>query len=184
MLPRRPFVLFFGDVAEDKGARHLLEAYRMLDDPPPLVLIGRRMLEGLERERGVVAPGPLPHPLAIEALRRSLFSVAPSIWAEPFGIVALEAAAAGKPVIASAIGGLRDVVVDGETGVLVPPGDRDALGSALERMIADPEMRVRMGRAAARRARLFSPNEIVPRFEAAYREAIETRSEGEGGAGR
>ena len=74
---------------------------------------------------GVVVLGPWPHSLAVEALRRSLFTVAPSIWPEPFGLVALEAAAAGKAIVASGTGGLRDVVADGETGLLVRPGDRD-----------------------------------------------------------
>ena len=150
--------------------------YGSLEAPPPLVLIGRRSIEGLDEAPGVIAPGPLPHALAIEALRRSLFTVAPSIWAEPFGIVALEAAAAGKPVVASDIGGLRDIVVDGETGLMAPAGDRDALAAALARMIADAGMRVRMGEAAARRAvEAFSPESVVPRFEEAYRDAIDAR---------
>ena len=81
--------------------------------------------------------GPLPHALAIEALRRSLFAVAPSLLPESFGIVALEAAAAGKPAIVSEIGGLSDIVVDGETGLLVPAGDREALRAALARLLGD-----------------------------------------------
>ena len=111
----------------------------------------------------------------IEALRRSLFSVAPSLLPESFGIVALEAAAAGKPAIVSDIGGLSDVVVDGETGLLVEPGDPAALRAALERMLADGEMRAGMGRAAQDRARLFSPEAVVPMFEDAYRAAAARR---------
>jgi glycosyltransferase involved in cell wall biosynthesis len=174
-LPDGPFVLYFGDVGEDKGAGNLIAAHRELEDPPPLVLIGRHRIEGLDEAPGVIAPGPLPHPLAIEALRRSLFTVAPSIWAEPFGIVALEAAAAGKPIVASDIGGLRDIVADDETGLLVAAGDRPALRAALARMISDAAMRERMGAAAAERARLFSPEAVVPQFEAAYRDAIAAR---------
>ncbi len=184
-LPEGPFVLYFGDVAEDKGAANLLAAYGSLEAPPPLVLIGRRSIEDLDDTPGVIAPGPLPHALAIEALRRSLFTVAPSIWAEPFGIVALEAAAAGKPVVASDIGGLRDIVVDGETGLMVPAGDRAALATALARMSADAEMRERMGEAAARRAvEAFSPESVVPRFEEAYRDVIDARLKSGDRAGR
>jgi glycosyltransferase involved in cell wall biosynthesis len=183
-LPDRPFVLYFGDVGEDKGVGNLIAAYRELSDPPPLVLIGRHRIEGLAREPGVIAPGPLPHPLAIEALRRSMFTVAPSIWAEPFGIVALEAAAAGKPIVASDIGGLRDIVADGETGLMVGAGDRVALRDALERMSGDADLRERMGRAAAERAKLFSPEAVVPRFEQAYRDAIAARLKREGRRGR
>jgi glycosyltransferase involved in cell wall biosynthesis len=183
-LPEEPFVLYFGDVAEDKGAGNLIAAYRELEDPPPLVLVGRRSLDGLDEEPGVIAPGPLPHPLAIEALRRSMFTVAPSIWSEPFGIVALEAAAAGKPIVASEIGGLRDIVVDGETGLMVKAGDRAALRAGLARMIGDAAMRERMGEAAAERAKLFSPDAVVPRFEEAYRDVIAARLKREGGRGR
>ena len=122
-LPDEPFILYFGDVAEDKGVGRLVEAYAGLEGAPPLVLIGRQLIDGVEDVPGVVALDPLPHPLVIEALRRSLFSVAPSLLPESFGIVALEAAAAGKPAIVSDIGGLSDIVVDGETGLLVAPGD-------------------------------------------------------------
>lgn len=179
-LPDEPFVLFFGDATEDKGAWHLAEAYRQLENPPPLVLVGRCYLDELRDRPNVYSTGAWPHRLAIEALRRSLFTVAPSLWPEPFGIVALEAAAAGKPIIASDIGGLRDIVVDGETGFLVPPGDRPALVEALGRMIGDGELRGRLGAAAQMRATEFSPTAIVPRFEEAYGLAVERRRAREG----
>ncbi|MGN6217170.1 MAG: glycosyltransferase family 4 protein [Solirubrobacterales bacterium] len=174
-LPEEPFILFFGDVTEDKGAWHLAEAYAQLDDPPPLVLIGRCYLPELEQRPDVHAMGAWPHALAIEALRRSLFSVAPSLWPEPFGLVALEAAAAGNPIVASDIGGLRDIVVDGETGLMVPPEDRSALVAALRRLIADGELRARLGAAAKERAAGFNPAAIVPLYEEAYRIAIDGR---------
>jgi len=172
LLPEEPFVLFFGDVTEDKGAWELAEAYSRLEDPPPLVLIGRCYIDELASRPGVHVMGPWPHALAIEALRRSLFSVAPSLWPEPFGLVALEAAAAGKPIVATAMGGLRDIVRDGETGLLVPPEDREALAAALQRLISDGELRARLGGAARRRAGEFSPAAIVPQFEQAYELAL------------
>jgi glycosyltransferase involved in cell wall biosynthesis len=174
-LPDEPFVLYFGDVAEDKGVGNLVEAYAGLEGAPPLVLIGRQLIDGVADVPGVLALDPLPHPLAIEALRRSLFSVAPSLLPESFGIVALEAAAAGKPAVVSDIGGLGDIVVDGETGFLVPPGDREALRAALGRLCEDEELRERMGAAARERAKLFSAEAIVPEFEAAYELAAAAR---------
>jgi len=175
-LPEEPFVLYFGDVTIDKGGGQLLEAYRALDEPkPPLVLVGRCYLREAMEEPGVVALGPLPHELAIEALRRSLFTVVPSLVPETFGLVALETAAAGKPIVASEIGGLTDVVRDGKTGLLVRPGNREALATAMGRLIADPEMRERMGQAASRRAADFGPDAVVPQFEAAYELALEAR---------
>ena len=174
-LPRQPFALYFGDVTEDKGVAALLEAHQRLERPLPLVLIGRLLLEGADRLPGVVALGRAPHAVVIEALRRAAFSVAPSLLPESFGIVALEAAAAGKPTIASAIGGLADVVVDGETGLLVSPGDVDGLAAALARLDGDPELRERMGEAARARARQFGPDRVVPRFEDAYELALAAR---------
>lgn len=175
-LPEEPFILFFGDATVDKGAWQLAESYRELESPPPLVFIGRCYIDGLSDRRGVRVLGPWPHELAIEALRRSLFTVAPSIWPEPFGLVALEAAAAGKPIIASEIGGLRDIVVDGETGLLVPADEREPLVAALRRLIADAELRDRLGRRARERADDFSPLAIIPRYEEAYELALEART--------
>lgn len=171
-LPDEPYILFFGDATVDKGAWHLAEAYRRLENPPPLVLVGRCYIDELKERPNVHVTGAWPHELAIEALRRSLFTVAPSLWPEPFGIVALEASAAGKAVVASDIGGLRDIVLDGETGLLVPPDDRLALVEAMQRLIGDPGLRERLGAAAAARAASFSPAAILPRFEEAYELAI------------
>jgi glycosyltransferase involved in cell wall biosynthesis len=76
---------------------------------------------------------------------------------EPFGLVALEAMASGKPVVASAVGGLQEMVVDGETGRLVPPAQPEALAAAVVDLLADPEQRQRMGQAGRQRAqRRFS----------------------------
>lgn len=174
-LPREPFILYFGDVTIDKGADLLVEAYRSLADPPPLVLIGRCFLPEVNAVPGVTALGTMPHPLAIEALRRALFTVVPSILPEAFGLVALETAAAGKPIVASDIGGLRDVVVDGETGLLVAPADPQALRAALQRLLGDPALRQRMGDAARLHAAGFGPDAVVPRFEEAYEAALQAR---------
>jgi glycosyltransferase involved in cell wall biosynthesis len=176
-LPEEPFVLYFGDVTDDKGVRHLIDVYAGVEGAPPLVLIGRNYLGASTERPGVHALGPLPYPLTIEALRRSLFTVAPSIWAEPFGMVALEAAKAGKAIVASDIGGLKDIVVDRETGLLVPPAEAAPLREALQLMIADDSMRDRFGVAAARRADdVFSPDALVPQVEESYRLALESRA--------
>jgi glycosyltransferase involved in cell wall biosynthesis len=174
-LPREPFILYFGDVTFDKGGGRLADAYRALENPPPLVLVGRCFLEEVASLPGVVALGPMPHRYAIEVVRRSLFTVVPSILPETFGLVALETAAAGKPVVASDIGGLSDVVIDGETGLLVPAGDREALAAAMARLLADAGLRERMGETALRRAADFGPDTVVPQVERAYELAIEAR---------
>ena len=174
-LPDEPFILFVGDATVDKGAWELAETYASLPEAPPLVFVGRCFIDQLDARRGVHVLGPWPRELAIEALRRSLFAVVPSILPEPFGMVALEAAALGKAVIASDTGGLRDIVRHGETGLLVPPGDRPGLRAAILRLIGDADLRRSLGEAAAQQAETFSAEAVVPRFEDAYRLAIEVR---------
>lgn len=171
-LPDQPYILFFGDASIDKGARHLGQTYRSLEAPPPLVFVGRCLVDELRSIPGVVLAGLLPHALAIEAVRRSLFTVAPSLWAEPFGMVALETAAVGKSIVASDLGGLRDIVVHEQTGLLVPAADQDALRQGLKRLIDDAALRDRLGRAARARAQSFSTDVVVPQFEEVYLRAI------------
>ncbi|HYF25708.1 MAG TPA: glycosyltransferase [Baekduia sp.] len=89
----------------------------------------------------------------VPALLRSADVAVCAPWYEPFGMVAVEAMACGVPVVASAVGGLQDTVVHGETGLHVPPRDPAAVAEALRRLAADPVRRVAMGEAGARRAR-------------------------------
>jgi glycosyltransferase involved in cell wall biosynthesis len=89
----------------------------------------------------------------LPALLRSADAVVCVPWYEPFGIVALEAMACGVPVVASAVGGLVDTVVDGVTGVHVPPRSPHDLAEALRCLLGDPVLRRRLGAAGARRAR-------------------------------
>lgn len=167
-LPDEPFILFLGDITYDKGALHLAESHRALQDPPPLVFLGRPYMPQLADLPGVRVLGPWPHELIPTVLRRCMFSVAPSILPEPFGLVALETAAAGRPIVASDTGGLGDTVIHGETGLLVPPGAGHGLTDALRALIGDPSLRERLGAAALLRAREFSADAVVPLFEEAY----------------
>jgi D-inositol-3-phosphate glycosyltransferase len=125
-------------------------APRLADDPEArrLIDLARRLgVDGRVRLRGQVAPGDLP------ALYRSADLVVCVPWYEPFGIVPLEAMACGVPVVASAVGGLVDTVVDGVTGVHVPPRRPGLLAGALAELLADPARRAALGAAGARRAR-------------------------------
>jgi glycosyltransferase involved in cell wall biosynthesis len=89
----------------------------------------------------------------VPALLRSADVVACTPWYEPFGMVALEAMACGVPVVATAVGGLVDSVLDGVTGALVPPRDVDRLADELRTLLEDPARRARLGRAGVQRAR-------------------------------
>jgi glycosyltransferase involved in cell wall biosynthesis len=102
------------------------------------------------------------------ALRAADIVVAPSLR-EPFGRIAVEAMLAERPVLASAVDGLNEIVLDGETGLLVPPGDSASLARGLACLLDDPEMRLCMGQAARRRAlQLFSISRVAREITSLY----------------
>ncbi len=168
-LPAGDFVLFVGDLSRDKGIHVLLHAYAELKTAPPLVLLGRRCQDTpTEFPPNVLFLNSWPHAAVMEAWRRCSLAVVPSAWPEPFGLVALEAMISSRPVIASRIGGLSDTVIDGETGLLVTPGDPIALAKALRRLLADRDLREQMGRAGRVRSEIFQAAAVVPRIEQVY----------------
>jgi glycosyltransferase involved in cell wall biosynthesis len=171
-LPDDGFLLFVGDLRRDKGIEVLLAAYAGLTGAPPLVLIGKIWPETPKTlPAGVHVLTDWPNRAVMAAWRRCLFGVAPSIWPEPFGIVLIEAMASGRPVVASRIGGIPEVVDDEQTGILVPPGDSLALRRAMTRLLADSELRQRIGETAARHAERFREENVVPRIARIYRDA-------------
>jgi glycosyltransferase involved in cell wall biosynthesis len=94
------------------------------------------------------------------------------------GQVAIEAMLVGLPVVASDVGGLRDVVQHGSTGLMVPPSDPGALAAALDGLLDNPELRQRMGEAGRVRARQFEVAAVAPRIVKVFEEALLSRSRG------
>lgn len=109
-----------------------------------------------------------PNAAVRAAFGRAYAAVVPSRWAEPFGIVAIEAMAAGALVIAADVGGLGGVVRPEVTGLLVPPDDAGALAQAMIRLDIDFALRTRLGARAAAEAEQYSADRIVPQIEAVY----------------
>jgi glycosyltransferase involved in cell wall biosynthesis len=177
-LPDDGFMLFVGDLSRDKGVDVLAHSYAKLHNAPPLVLIGRRRPDTpSDLPKNVMVMGSWPHAAVMEAYRRSSFSMLPSICPETFGIVVIEAMSMGRPVIASRIAGLADVINDGENGFLVPPGDVDALSKSIQHLVDDPALRQRLGQGALRRAQDFRSSVVVPRIEAVYEELLQTTAD-------
>ncbi|ACU35839.1 glycosyltransferase [Actinosynnema mirum] len=156
------------DLAPERGTEDLLWALRSLPEAELVVLGGDA--RGIDRARaraaelGVANRVRLPGRVRREevpALLRSADAVVHVPWAADFGLVALEAMACGVPVVATAVGGLADTVVDGVTGVLVPPRDRKALVGVLRSLLVDDARRDAYGIAGADRVRVRYPWERV-----------------------
>lgn len=168
-LPSEPFIMFAGALRRVKGVDTLLEAYRRLDSPPPLVLLGTFESDSPRSfPPGVIAPGGASYATVLAAWDRSLFGVMPSLWPEPFGSVVHEAMSRGRPVVGTTPGGHIDMIEHEHTGLLVPPGDVPALVAAMQRLIDDREFREQLGRRAVERAADFTAEAVVPRFESFY----------------
>ncbi|MFF2850987.1 glycogen synthase [Streptomyces sp. NPDC058001] len=192
--PERPYVLFVGRVTRQKGVPHLLRAARRLAPEAQLVLcagapdtpeIGREF-RALVDELGTVRTGVhwipqmLPRGEVIQLLTHARVFVCPSVY-EPLGIVNLEAMACGTPVVASAVGGIPEVVADGSTGLLVPYEERDpdaferGLADALNRIVGEPDTAERMGTAGRDRAvREFGWHAVARRTAELYESTLKS----------
>ncbi|NYI04109.1 glycosyltransferase [Allostreptomyces psammosilenae] len=142
----------------------------LADDPE-----ARRLIEVAERagvRERVRLLGSVPRERMPELIRACDAVVCSPVY-EPFGIVPLEAMACRRPVVASAVGGLIDTVVDGVTGILVPPGDPEALGQAMARLAEDPELARRYGRAGERRVRArYGWDHVAGQTLAVYQQVV------------
>ncbi len=157
-------VLFAGRLSPEKGILDLVEAAQGMK----LVVAG----DGPLRDRVPGALGFVPHHALGPLYERAAVVAVPS-HREGFGVVCAEAMAYGRPVVAGAVGGLLDLVADGETGLLVPPRDVPALRRALERLLGDRGLRQRMGEAGRERVRTrFAWPAVTDATIAAYEEAL------------
>jgi alpha-maltose-1-phosphate synthase len=200
-----PYILFVGRITRQKGIVHLVRAIRHLDPGIDAVLcagqpdtpeIAREMEEAVASARAAHANVVwIPEMVSREAVRQlyshaALF-VCPSVY-EPFGIINLEAMACERAVVATSVGGIPEVVIDGETGTLVPlllrsddpmsPADPDRfardLAAAVNALMADPERRARMGAAGRRRAvERFSWSSIADSTVDLYRSLVTAAAE-------
>ena len=192
--PDRPYAMWIGRVTRQKGITHLLDAARRLDpgiglvccagaaDTPELAAEVAAAVEDLRSSRDGVhwIEGMLPHDEVVQLLSAATCFVCPSTY-EPFGLINLEAMACETPVVASAVGGIPEIVVDGATGRLVAfevapsggPADPAAfaadLATAVGAVVADPGAAATMGRAGRRRVlEHFTWDAVAERTAALY----------------
>lgn len=169
-LPADGYALFVGALGRHKGLSWLLDAYAGGGFGRPLVVIGTTRGDTPRSwPEGVVVRTDVPHREVMEAWRHAGIGLVPSLWPEPFGLVAVEAMRSGVPVVASRIGALPAVVADGRTGILVTPGSTAELQAAIRRLDGDPELRQAMGAAGRAHAEQFSAETVTARYEQHYR---------------
>ena len=169
-LPKEEFLLFVGELSRDKGLPTLLRAYESLGRKrPPLLLIGRRTPDTPTHfPDGAQTCAEWPHDHVMAAFRRCLFAVLPSICLDACPTTVLEAMASGRPVVATTTGGITDMIVDGENGFLVPPGDEYQLAEAIAQLLNDSDLRARLAAGAQERVQRFTSSAVVERLEAVY----------------
>ncbi|MEO5735334.1 MAG: glycogen synthase [Rubrivivax sp.] len=202
--PERPFVLFVGRITKQKGILHLVNAIRSFKPGVQVVLcagspdtpeIGQAMADAVAAARQSTSnpiiwiPEMLPREQIIALYSHAAVFVCPSVY-EPFGIINLEAMACETPVVASAVGGIPEVVEHGDTGLLVPAETLDHseveprhpeqfardLATAVNALLDDPDLRARMGRRARERVEQeFSWTSIASQTLAFYQQVIDKR---------
>ncbi len=174
-----PYILFLGRLSRQKGIFDLVEAFKALKTELNLVLVtGPADTQGLVDELSGAVGGlsrirwinrMVTHEEAVALYSSCELFVCPSRY-EPFGIINLEAMACERPVVATRVGGIMEVVQDGETGVLVPSEDPEALGRAIDDLMSDRGLREEMGaRGRARVEKHFTWRTVAERTVELYR---------------
>jgi phosphatidylinositol alpha-mannosyltransferase len=171
----RPTVLFIGRHEPRKGLEVLLDAWAGIDRDARLQIVGvGPQTEELRRRAvaGVEWFGTVTDASRNELLRGATAFCAPSLRGESFGVVLLEAMAAGAPIVASAIEGYQNVARAGQDALLVPPGDVTALRNALRRLLDDPALSARLVASGRDRAEEFSMRRLAERYLELYARAL------------
>jgi glycosyltransferase involved in cell wall biosynthesis len=175
--PKDGYLMFVGALGRHKGVDVLLEARRRMRNRPPLVLIGS---PGADTppidDPGIIIARNIPSAQVMASWMRASVAVVPSVWNEPLAQVAIEAMLVERAVVASDVGGLRDLIVHGATGLMVPPGDPVSLAAALDNLLENPETRRRMGEMGRSRARQFEVAAVAPRIVEVFEDVLRRRS--------
>ncbi|MGB9635970.1 MAG: glycogen synthase [Thermoplasmata archaeon] len=177
---KKPYILFVGRLTRQKGIFELVEAMKKIRQKLVLVTgkpdtkeVEKELAEKLQGSENILWINRMLSEEEIIALYSSaqLF-VCPSIY-EPFGIIILEAMACGTPVVASAVGGIKEIIEHGKNGILVEPGNVEALAEAINRVLSEEELHHRLVREGRRRAEEFAWERIAEKTFNLYTKVVE-----------
>ena len=169
-LPEDGYLFYAGDLSEQKGVGTVLAAYATLDPDtrPALVLVGRADMDLSSLPEGAVVHEKWEHERVLSGFGHALAAVLPSQWPDPCPTTVLEAMALGAPLVTTHMGGIADMVADGESALVVAPGDVSATAAALTRVIAEPELRVRLAAQASVEVRRYRQSVVAAQLEGIY----------------
>lgn len=165
------FILFVGSLTHHKGVDILINAFNMIKDGNiKLVMCGKKYIkEAYKISENILIFEDTPRNLVLEAYSRCRFVVIPSAWPETFGLVAIEAMSYKKAIIASATGGLINIVDDGSTGILVPPNNLKELATAMDFLMKNPDIALSMGVAGYNKfLSHYTPEVVLPKIQDIY----------------
>lgn len=168
------FILFVGILSPDKGPDVLIEAYKKLRPETELVVIGRNHPgHSYKSSQGINVIENAPDRLVEEAYSRCRFVVIPSVFPDPCPSVAFEAMRSKKAIIGSDVGGLKDIIVDGKTGILVPPNDSKKLADAIDIFLSNTAMTYQIGINGYNRfISHYTPESVIPQIERTYQNML------------
>jgi len=170
LLPAGDYFFYAGDLSDQKGVTTLLAAYERLDPAtrPELLAVGRESMDLSALPAGVRVEHQLAHQQVVSGFRHALAAVLPSKWPDPCPTTVLEAMALGAPLVTTHMGGIADMVADGESALVVPPGDVAATAAALDRIAHDEALGLRLAAQASIEVRRYLQSRVAADFEGIY----------------
>jgi glycosyltransferase involved in cell wall biosynthesis len=169
-LPQGDYLFFAGDLSDQKGVPTLVAAHQRLDpgSRPALMLVGNPSTPLGELSPDVHLGDKWAHERVVSGFQHALGAVLPSVWPDPCPTTVLEAMALGTPLVTTPMGGIADMVTDGESALVVAPGDVDATEAALRRIVAEPGLRALLAAGARERVRPYLQSAVADTFTGIY----------------
>jgi glycosyltransferase involved in cell wall biosynthesis len=169
-LPAGDYLFFAGDLSEQKGVGALLDGYARLDEAtrPDLLMVGRSAMDLSGLPAGARAEEKWDHDRIVSGFAHATAAVLPSRWPDPCPTTVLEAMALGAPLVTTHMGGIADMVTDGESALVVRPADGPATAAALSRIVSETGLGARLAARARVEVRRYLQSRVASDFEELY----------------